>query len=129
LSFWKPAIRKVYLVSLAHVLIGIAFFWSGFLTADYFVLYAVLTSLGGVSAALYNAGFTATVQEMVQPNMLGRVFAMYYSLDVLPTILALVGTGFLVNYIGIHIVFAVLGASVFLIGVLSFLTPSFRKMK
>jgi len=92
------------------------------------MLYAVLISLGGISAAFYNAGFTATVQEMVHPDMLGRVFSMYYSLDVLPTILALVGTGFLVGVIGINVVFVVLGFMVFAIGILSFLTPSFKQM-
>ena len=128
LSIWKIGIRKVYLVSFAHVLIGIAFLWSGFLTSDYFVLFVILTSLGGISAAFYNSGFTATVQEMIQPDMLGRVFSMYYSLDVLPTILALMGTGFLVSHVGLNIVFIVLGSIVLMVGTISFLTPSFRNM-
>jgi len=128
LTIWKPKIKKVYLVSFAHLLIGIAFFTSALLTSEYFILYAVLTSLGGISAAFYNAGFTATVQEMIHPDMLGRVFSLYYSLDVLPTILALIGTGFLVGLIGINTVFIVLGSIVCIIGIISYLTPAFKKM-
>lgn len=128
LSFWKIKVKKVYLVSFAHVLLGAAFLWSGFLSADYFVLFVVLVSMGGISAAFYNSGFTATVQEMMHSDMLGRVFSMYYSLDVLPTVFALIGTGFLVSHIGLNVVFGVLGSLVFIIGIISFLTPSFRKM-
>ncbi|WP_316740667.1 MFS transporter [Pedobacter antarcticus] len=128
LGVWKPSIRKVYLVSFAHVLIGIAFFWSGWLTPQYFVFFAVLTTLGGVSASLYNSGFTATVQETVKPALLGRVFSMYFSLDVLPTILALICTGFLVDNIGINIVFIIFGFIIFLVGVMSFLTPAFKNL-
>lgn len=128
LSIWKPAIRKVYIVCAAHLIIGIAFLGAGCLPPQYFILYAVLISLGGVSAAFYNSGFTATVQEMVRPEMLGRVFAMYYSIDVLPTVLALVCTGFFVEHIGINRVFLFLGLVVFLIGVVSCLTPAFKKM-
>lgn len=128
LSMWKPGIPKVYLVSFAHVLIGIAFFWSGWLTPQYFILFALLTALGGVSASLYHSGFTATVQETVKPALLGRVFSMYFSLDVLPTILALICAGFLVDNIGINIVFVIFGFIVFVVGLISFLTPAFKNL-
>lgn len=47
LSFWKIGFRKVYLVSFAHLLLGFAFLLSGFLSAQYFVLFVVLVSMGG----------------------------------------------------------------------------------
>lgn len=128
LSFWKPNIRKVYIVSIAHILIGIAFFCSGWLTPQYFVFFAALTTLGGVSASLYNSGFTATVQEAVKPALLGRVFSMYFSVDVLPTILALICTGFLVDKIGITIVFISFGFILFILGIASLFTPAFKKL-
>lgn len=128
LSTWKINIKKVYLVSFAHVLLGFAFLCSGFILADYFILFVALVSMGGISAAFYNSGFVATVQEMIKPDMLGRVFSMYYSLDVLPTVFALIGTGFLVSHIGLNVVFGILGFIVFVMGIISFLTPSFRDM-
>jgi len=120
--------RKIQLVSCAHLIIGGAFFGAGLLPSTYFILYAILISLGGISATFYNAGFTATVQEMVQPDMLGRVFSMYYSLDIIPTILAIIGAGFLAEEVGLNVVFIILGISVFGIGILSFLTPSFKQL-
>lgn len=128
LSIWKIGVRKVYLVSFAHVLIGFAFLASAFLAEDQFILFVLLMSMGGVSAAFYNSGFTASVQEVVKPHLLGRVFSLYYSLDVLPTVFALIGTGFLVDHIGLDIVFGVFGTLVLGIGILSFLTPAFRTM-
>ncbi len=122
LSFWKLRVLKVYIVSMAHIIIGIAFFSVGWLSSEQLVFFAVLTSFGGVSASFYNSGFTATIQEAAKPELLGRVFSMCFSLDVLPTILlALIGTGFLVEIIGINVVFTVLGGIVFLVGITSLL--------
>lgn len=128
LSVWKPSMRKVYIVCLSHVLIGLAFFWSGWLTPSCFVFFVALTALGGVATSFYSSGFTATVQETVKPALLGRVFSMYFSLDVLPTIVALICTGFLVDTIGINILFITFGLAIFLIGIVSFLTPAFRSL-
>lgn len=128
LSIWKPKIRKIYIVCLSHILIGIGFFCSGWLTPAYFQVFAMLITLGGISAAFYNSGFTAIVQETVKPALLGRVFSLYFSLDVLPTILALICTGFLVDNIGINVVFIVFGLLIFLVGILSLLTPAFKTL-
>jgi len=129
LSMVNIRFRKIHLVYLAHILLGFAFLVLAFLSKEQFVLFILLVSMGGISAALYNSGFTATVQEMVQPHLLGRVFALYYSFDVLPTVIALAGTSFVVHYIGLNILFAVLGAIVLAIGIISYFTPSFRTMR
>ncbi len=129
LGISKSSVSKVIIVNLSHILIGIAFCWSGWLSSQSFIFFALLTGMGGIAAAFYGSGFTAIVQQEVQPGHLGRVFAMYYSIDVLPTIFGLIGTGFMVDRIGINIAFIMLGLVIFLVGVCSFLTPSLMNLK
>jgi DHA3 family macrolide efflux protein-like MFS transporter len=129
LGIWKPALRKVVIVNISHLLLGLAFFWAGWLSPQRFVFFAALTCLGGIAASFYSSGFTAIVQEQVAPGMLGRVFAMYFSLDVLPTLFGLVCTGMLVDSVGIRWVYVSLGLAIFLIGVLSFITPSLMRLQ
>ncbi|WP_313001653.1 MFS transporter [Chryseobacterium gleum] len=128
LLVWKPKLPKVKIITIAHLLIGMSFFFSGLLNANYFYLFVLLTVLSGVSGSFYNSGFTATIQTRVNPKMLGRVFAMYSSIDVFPTILTLIGTGFIADHVGINIIFVLFGLIIFLIGVLSFVSPSIKKL-
>jgi DHA3 family macrolide efflux protein-like MFS transporter len=128
LGIWKPAIHKVIIVNVSHILIGIAFLWSGLLSSESFLFFVALTGLGGVAASFYSSGFTAIVQEEVHSGMLGRVFSMYFSIEVLPTMLGLVCTGFIADLIGIGSVFVILGFIIFLIGIASFCTPSLMNL-
>lgn len=128
LGIWKPSVRKVIIVNISHLLIGLSFLCSGLLSSEKFVFFVILTAIGGIAASFYSSGFTATVQEEVHPGMLGRVFAMYFSIEVLPTMLGLVCTGFIADLIGISSVFAILGFTIFLIGIISFCTPSLMNL-
>ncbi|ASK32556.1 MFS transporter [Chryseobacterium sp. T16E-39] len=129
LGIWKFSIHKVVIVNLSHILIGIAFLWSGLLSPGSFVFFVLLTGLGGVAASFYSAGFTAIVQEEVQPGHLGRVFSMYFSIEVLPTVIGLVCTGFVADSIGVNSTFVILGSVIFVVGIVSFMTPSLMRLK
>lgn len=129
LGIWKPSIHKVIIVNLSHILIGIAFLWSGLLAPENFVFFVMLTGLGGIAASFYSAGFTAIVQEEIHSSLLGRVFSMYFSVEVLPTVLGLVCTGFVADLIGVNTTFVILGSIIFLVGIVSFMTPSLMNLK
>lgn len=129
LGIWKPSVRKVIIVNLSHLLIGIAFFWSGWLSQEHFIFFAVLTGLGGIAGSFYSAGFTAIVQEEIPSGLLGRVFSMYFSIEVLPTMLGLVCTGFVADTIGVNRTFIILGFIIFFVGIASFMTPSLMNLK
>ena len=60
--------------------------------------------------------------------MLGRVFSMYYSMAVLPTVIGLLFTGVIAQKIGVTNSFLISGLVVVIIGVLSFLTPVLMKI-
>jgi len=129
LGIWKPQFKKVILINFMNVIIGITFTWSGLLNASQFVLFAVLTAIGGVAAAMYNASFTTIIQEQVKPNMLGRVFSLYYSVTIIPSVFGLLSTGFVADFIGIEQTFIWLGIVVSLMGVFAFFTPSLMRLE
>lgn len=128
LGVWKPNIPKIIIINVMHIIIGITFTWSGLLDAKQFVFFVVLTALGGMAASLYNASFTTIIQEEIKPNMLGRVFSLYYSFTVIPSVIGLLCTGFIADYIGITQTFIILGLLISLVGVVSFLTPPLMRL-
>jgi len=56
------------------------------------------------------------------------VLSLYFSLNLLPSVLGLLGTGFLAGSVGISRSFVISGALVCTIGVLSFLLPSLSRL-
>jgi len=124
LGIFKPIINKVIILNCMHLLLGITLAYSGVLPSNAFILFTVLTIIGGIAASVFNASFTTIIQEKVDPAMLGRVFSMYFSIALLPSMLGLLGTGFIADSIGIGLTFIILGSVIAFIGVVSFFVPS-----
>lgn len=128
LGIWKPNIHKIIIINSMHIIIGITFAWSGLLGSEHFVFFVILTALGGMAASLYNASFTTIIQEEIQPNMLGRAFSLYYSSVVIPSVVGLLCTGFIADYVGITQTFIILGLLICLVGITSFFTPALMRL-
>lgn len=128
LGIWKPKVKKVILINIMNIIIGITFSWSGLLNASQFIMFAVLTAIGGIAAAMYNASFTTIIQEEIKPQMLGRVFSLYYSVVIIPSVFGLLSTGFVADFIGIKQTFIWLGLIVSVVGIVSFFTPSLMRL-
>ncbi|MBE8722540.1 MFS transporter [Sphingobacterium pedocola] len=128
LGIFKPSIPKVILINSMHIILGIALALSGYISANMFYLFVGLTAVGGVSASIYNAAFTTILQEEISADRLGRVFSMYFSIAVIPSIVGLLLTGFIADSIGINLAFIILGLSITLVGVFSFFTPALMKI-
>lgn len=128
LGIFKPTINKVIIVNSMHILLGITLLGSGILPSDEYAQFVVLTTFGGMAASIYHASFTTIIQEKVDPAMLGRVFSMFFSIALLPSLIGLLGTGFLADYIGIDTTFVILGGVISVIGVVSFFVPSLMRL-
>lgn len=128
LGIFKPSFNKVIIINSMHILLGATLAISGILPASGFILFVVLTTLGGLSASIYHATFMTIIQEKVNPAMLGRVFSMFFSIALLPSIIGLLSTGFIADYIGISLTFVILGSVIGLIGFVSFLVPELMKL-
>lgn len=118
--------NKASLINYMYLIFGITFFFSGVLPPSAFVWFVVLTAIGGISSAVYNASFTSLIQIKINPSMLGRVFSTYMSLNMFPAMIGLLGTGFIADRIGLINAFLICGAINFAIGVVSLSIPSIR---
>ncbi len=117
-------VNRVVLVNLMYILLGLTFLFSGMLSQDGFILFAILTAIGGIAGAVYNSAFTAIVQTNVEAAALGRVFSMFYSIGIFPSLIGLVGIGFFADNLGLTTSFIVCGTIMVLLGSLAFTTPT-----
>ncbi|QEC53092.1 DHA3 family macrolide efflux protein-like MFS transporter [Anseongella ginsenosidimutans] len=123
LGMLKIRTNKVVLINWMYIILGAVLALSGLLPPRGYAVFVVLTTIGGITGAIYNASFTAIIQEKIDPALLGRVFSMFFSISLFPSLLALMGTGFLADTIGISRTFVILGSAIGLVGILSFLVP------
>ncbi len=121
-------VNKVILVNCMYLLIGVIFFFSGILPPGGFALFVTFTTINGVSAAIYNSAFTAIVQVNVDSSALGRVFSMFYTLSLIPSLIGLVGIGFFADFLGVATSFVFCGICITLVGIASFMVPSAIKV-
>lgn len=120
--------NKVVLINWMYVVLGVSLAVSGLLPPAGFAVFVVLTTIGGITGAIYNASFTALIQEQIAPELLGRVFSMFFSISLLPSLLGLLGTGFLADTIGISRTFVILGGAMGIVGLISFLVPEVMRL-
>ncbi|MBK1441681.1 MFS transporter [Parapedobacter sp. ISTM3] len=128
LGIFKPSLNKVVIINSTYVVLGITLGASGLIPGNGFVFFVGLTVIGGISAAINNASFTTILQEKIDPAMLGRVFSMYFSIALLPSMIGLLSTGFIADSIGITLTFVILGSAVGVVGIASFFVPVLMKL-
>lgn len=128
LGVFKPTMNKIIIINGMHILMGTSLAASGLLPPSGFVPFVALTVLGGIAGSVYNASFMTVLQEKINPAMLGRVFSMYFSIALLPSMIGLLSTGFLADTIGIAVTFVILGSIISLIGIVSFFVPTLMRL-
>lgn len=128
LGISKVGFSKVVLVNSMYILLGLTFFLSGVFPNEWFIGFILVTAIGGMGLSVFYACFTAIIQITVQPVMLGRVFSLYYSLAVLPSIIGLLFTGLIAENEGVNNTFVFSGCLAIGVGVLSFLTPKLMQL-
>ncbi len=119
---------KVVLINLMYLLLGITFVASGILPASGFVIFTIITGFGGISMAIYSGSFTVVMQTMVEPAAQGRVFSLYGSLTLLPSMIGLLATGLIADVIGITNAFIISGTAIGLVGIGAFFLPPVMQM-
>ncbi len=120
--------HKFMVINLMYFVIGTTFVLSGILPPTGFAIFAVITAFGGISAAVYSGSFTVVIQTMVEPSALGRVFSLYTSLTLMPSMLGLLATGFIADTIGIGNAFIISGAGICILGITAFIVAPLRAL-
>jgi DHA3 family macrolide efflux protein-like MFS transporter len=119
---------KVVLINLTYLVLGLTFLFSGLLPPSGFAIFAAITMVGGITMTMYSGSFTVIVQTMVDPVALGRVFSLYSSITLLPSMIGLLATGFIADAIGIGNAFIIAGCGISLLGITASLIPPIRTM-
>ena len=129
LGIWNPRIRKVVMINISYIIIGVSIFVSGILPPSAFIIYAIFAIVQGISMPFYSGPFTALLQTQIEVSFLGRVFSLFDSISLLPSILGLLATGFIADAIGIANVFVICGIAIVITGTLAFFIPSIMNLE
>ncbi|MDR3009812.1 MAG: MFS transporter [Sphingobacterium sp.] len=129
LGLAKVSVSKVVLVNSMHIALGVTFAISGWFPSSWFIPFVIMTGIGGVSMSIFSASFMAIIQEQVSAEMLGRVFSLYFSIAILPSMIGLLFTGFIADAIGVATAFIIAGFIVVLVGLLSFFNGSIMALE
>lgn len=128
LSVFKVKFSKIIMINAMHIVLGLTFAFSGWFPSTWFIPYVIVTGIGGISMSLFSASFMTTIQEEVAPQMLGRVFSLYFSIAILPSVVGLLFTGFIADVIGVANAFVIAGMLMVVVGILSFFTPAVMRL-
>ena len=127
LKFMKTA-NKVLSMNIVAMGLGITYWAMGILPTSGFALFVVLTALSGVAGSIYWSSFTVILQTKIDPAALGRVFSIYDSISLLPTIPGLLATGFIAERIGLLNAFIIAGVATLAIGAIASFVPAIKRL-
>lgn len=128
LGVWGGFKRKALTISASILLMGMSLAISGLLPVNQSNIFVVLSLLMGVSAPFYSGVETALFQEKIQPEYLGRVFALMGSLVSFAMPLGLILSGIFTDQIGVNRWFLLSGILIIGISILCISIPSIRKL-
>lgn len=128
LGLFKISTRKVVLVNAMHIILGLTLVLSGWFPASWFVGFVVITTIGGIAMSIFSAAFMTIIQEEVAAHMLGRVFSLYFSMAILPSVIGLLFTGMIAEVIGVANAFVISGGIVMAVGTISFFTRDLMRL-
>lgn len=129
LGVWNPRIRRVVMINVSYITLGVCFAVSGLLPASAFLFYAVLTIVQGIAIPFYSGPFTALLQTQIAPAFLGRAFSLFDSISLLPSVLGLLATGFFADTVGIASIFIICGVATVVIGVIALFIPAIMNLE
>lgn len=129
LGIWNPRIRKVIMINTSYIILGVCFAISGLLPPSGYVIYALFSVVQGIAIPFYSGPFTALLQTQIAPSYLGRAFALFDSISLLPSILGLMATGFLADSIGIPNIFIICGIATIIVGCSALFIPSIMNLE
>ncbi len=124
MGFRHYKVNQTGLLNSANILLGLTFILSGVLPSSAYTGFVVFTIMGGIAGSVYQTTFMSLLQRKIDPAVLGRVISTYFSVSLLPSLIGLLGTGFLADTIGLGYSFVLSGLLLFLIGLTAFFVPS-----
>ena len=129
LGIWNPKIRKILMIAFSYAVLGLALAICGMLPGNGYVFFAILTVVQGLIVPFLSGPFTALLQTQFKPIYLGRVFSLFDSISLFPSIIGLLVTSFVADSLGIGNIFIYCGFAIVLTAILMMCIPSVRNLK
>jgi DHA3 family macrolide efflux protein-like MFS transporter len=67
-------------------------------------------------------------QEVLRPEFMGRVFSLFFSIALIPSMLGLISTGQIADFIGVNNIFILMGILMVVLGIIAFFIPSMMRL-
>lgn len=129
LGVWNPKIRKIVMIAIAYAIMGLALALCGMLPSTGYVIFAILTVVQGLIVPFFSGPFTSLLQTQFKPAYLGRVFSLFDSISLFPSIFGLLITSFVADTFGIGNIFIYCGFAIVLTAILMMCIPSVRRLE
>lgn len=129
LGIWNPKIRKILMIAFSYAVLGLALAICGMLPGNGYVFFAILTVVQGLIVPFLSGPFTALLQTQFKPIYLGRVFSLFDSISLFPSIIGLLVTSFVADSLGIGNIFIYCGFAIVLTAILMMCIPSVRNLE
>lgn len=126
---YMKLINKPIAMNCTTIIMGVCFLASGLLPISGFIAFATLTAITGFACAIYWGSFTVILQTNIEKKAMGRVFSIFDSISLMPTLPGLLATGFIAQSIGLMNAFRIAGTVIILVGVVSFLVPAIMQLE
>lgn len=128
LGVWNPKIRKTLLIAISYFCLVRHWHF-----VEYFrlmVLYFCSINSGTrYSCPIFSGPFTSLLQTQFKPAYLGRVFSLFDSVSLLPSIIGLFITGFIADSLGIANIFICCGIAIVFTSILMMCIPAVRDLE
>ncbi|QOX62371.1 MFS transporter [Anoxybacterium hadale] len=125
LGLWGGFQRKTLMITASILLMGASLSLAGILPESGFAFFLVLSLLMGFSGPFYSGVQIALFQERIQPEYLGRVFALLTSVVSFSMPLGLLLSGAFADRIGVSIWFLLSGILILVLGIVTLLIPAY----
>ncbi|MBN1260503.1 MAG: MFS transporter [Anaerolineae bacterium] len=129
LTAWGGGRRRIVAGLLGIIGLGVGVLVVGFTPATFFPLAVGGLFFGGAMNALCNGSFNALVQQVVAPEVQGRVFTVIGSLCAAMMPLSMAITGPLADAIGVRPLYWIGGLAQIILGIAGFLIPAIMDLE
>lgn len=117
------------MIAFSYAILGLALALCGMLPSTGYVLFAILTVMQGLIVPFLSSPFTSLLQTQFKPIYLGRVFSLFDSISLFPSIFGLFVTSFVADALGIGNIFIYCGFAIVLTAILMMCIPSVRNLE
>lgn len=125
---WGGGSRRVPLIIVSGVVLGLSLAACGFLQSDQFPLFAVLVGISAAAIGCYNAPIMPILQKRTPDEKFGRVMGIFLAGSSLAAPIGLSFSGFIAEAIGITTWFIVCGTLVALCCALAWFSKNIRAL-